>query len=86
MSVRAPGGGPPLAALRLPPGPFPMDFEITTANAIAMGGAPRPFPDTLMLSVRVDRDGDPISKAPDEPSATVPNAIKGSTDLKLTLR
>jgi len=86
VSVRAPGGGPPLAALRLPPGPFPMDFEITTANAIAMGGAPRPFPDTLMLSVRVDRDGDPISKAPDEPSATVPNAIKGSTDLKLTLR
>jgi cytochrome c-type biogenesis protein CcmH len=86
VSVRAPGGGPPLAALRLPPGPFPMDFEITTANAIAMGGAPRPFPDALMLSVRIDRDGDPISKAPDEPSATVPNATKGSTDLKLTLR
>jgi len=86
VSVRAPGGGPPLAALRLPPGPFPMDFQVTTANAIAMGGAPRPFPDTMLLSVRIDKDGDPISKATGEPTATVPNAAKGSTDLKLTLQ
>jgi len=63
-----------------------MDFQVTTANAIAMGGAPRPFPDTMLLSVRIDKDGDPISKATGEPTATVPNAAKGSTDLKLTLQ
>jgi len=86
VSVRAPGGGPPLAALRLAPGPFPMDFQVTTANAIAMGGAPRPFPETLLLSVRIDKDGDPISKDPSEPTATIPAAKKGTSDLKLTLR
>jgi tetratricopeptide (TPR) repeat protein len=62
VSLRALGGGPPLAAKRLAPGPFPMELSLTTADAIAMGGAPRPFPDRMKLSVRIDRDGNPMTK------------------------
>jgi len=86
VSVKSLQGGPPLAALRLTPGPFPMDFKVTTSDAIAMGGAPRPFPETMLLSVRIDKDGDPISKEPGEPKANVLDAVKGTTDLKLTLK
>ncbi len=86
VSVKAPEGGPPLAALKLPPGPFPMDFQVTTGHAISMGAEPRPFPEKMLLTVRIDEDGNPMSKDPTEPTVTVTDAKKGSADLKLTLK
>lgn len=86
VSLRAPEGGPPLAAKRLSPGPFPKAFEITTADAIAMGGQPRPFPATMNLTIRIDRDGNAMTKEPDEPAAEMKNVGKGSRDLELRLQ
>lgn len=86
VSVRDPAGGPPLAALRLPPGPFPLDFVVTPSNAIAMGGAPRPFPDVVSVSIRLDGDGDPMTRAEGEPSALLQGVARGTGDLAVTLR
>jgi hypothetical protein len=85
VSVRSPAGGPPLAALKLPMGEWPRAFEVTTANAIAMGGRPRPFPDTLRVVVTIDGDGNPMSK--DDVVATVdlPTVTKGEEALSVTL-
>jgi hypothetical protein len=84
VSVRAPTGGPPLAALKLPAGPFPLDFEVTTADAIAMGGGVRPFTDQLKLVVRIDNDGNAMTRD-DEPEVTLDSVDKGTTGLVLTL-
>lgn len=85
VSVRDPAGGPPLAALRLPPGPFPVSFQVTTADALAMGGAPRPFPANLDVQVRIDADGDPMTRE-DEPTASLSGVAKGSTGLQVELQ
>lgn len=85
VSVRDPAGGPPLAALRLPPGPFPLSFRVTTADALAMGGTARPFPDTLALSVRIDTDGDPTTRD-GEPLAEIETVALGTEGLELQLR
>ena len=83
VSVRDPAGGPPLAAKRIPDPSFPMTVEIRGSDAIAMGGAPRPFPPTLSLSARLDGDGNAMTRE-DLPQASQPAATKGS-DLSLTL-
>ncbi len=84
LSVRSPEGGPPLAAKRLPVGEFPVRFEITTADAISMGGAPRPFPATMSLNARLDADGNAMTKE-DLASAGAGGVAKGATGLELTL-
>jgi hypothetical protein len=61
IAVRDPAGGPPLAALKRP-ARFPQDFKITSADAIAMGGQPRPFPARVKLVIRVDTDGNAMTR------------------------
>lgn len=75
---------PPLAAIQLPPGPFPMAFSITEANKLAMGGD-RPIPATVILTVRLDADGNAMP-APTDPVAKMPNVASGTTGLSLTLK
>lgn len=84
ISMRDPAGGPPLGAVKLPPGPFPMDFQVTAANLISMGGA-RPVPGKVNLQVRLDLDGNAMSKDPSEPSVTLEAVEKGSTGLEVAL-
>ncbi len=63
VSLKGVGGrGPPIAAQRLPAGPFPMSFELTDANVVAMGGQKRPVPETFVLKVTLDADGNPMQK------------------------
>ena len=76
-------GGPPLAALKLSPGPFPLSFELTTDQVMPMFRA-QPLPDALSLGFRLDGDGDAITKVPGEPAATV-ETTTGTTDLAVTL-
>lgn len=85
VSVKDPAGGPPLAALKLPPGPFPVAFTVTTANAIAMGGA-RPFPPVVAVTVRIDADGNPMTRSDAEPAATMASVALGSTGLTFDLK
>ena len=72
VSVKDPANpGPPLAAKQLPPGPFPLAFELSEADVVQMGAAPRAMPATVALTVRFDMDGNAMSKDPSEPMATL---------------
>jgi cytochrome c-type biogenesis protein CcmH/NrfG len=58
-ALRAPvSGGPPLAAARFARFKFPMDFALTAANMPMSGD----WPDEFWMRVRIDADGDPMSK------------------------
>jgi hypothetical protein len=57
--ARSQQGGPPLAVKRLPAGPFPVDFEIGPQDAMMAG---RPFAGPILLSARIDTDGDPMTR------------------------
>ncbi|MEZ4322655.1 MAG: hypothetical protein R3F61_34630 [Myxococcota bacterium] len=79
--------GPPIAAKKLPPGPYPLTFSITEADKIGMGGpmGNRPIPDTVQLSLRLDEDGNAFTKGPDDPEIVL-DVTKGTTGLELTLK
>ena len=53
---------PPLAVTRLDAGKFPASFVITNAN-LMVGEAPKPGA-KILIEARLDKDGDPITKAP----------------------
>jgi hypothetical protein len=85
VSVKDPANpGPPLAAKQLPAGPFPMSFTLTDADVVQMGAGPRPMPATVALTVRLDTDGNAMSKDPTDPIATL-ETPSASKDLALTL-
>jgi len=83
VSVRAKDGPPmPIAAVRLPPGPFPLDFELTEANRPMKTGLS--VPDTFEVKVTLDVDGDPMSRTEGDRSATV-TATKGARGVAIDL-
>jgi tetratricopeptide (TPR) repeat protein len=84
ISVSNPSGGPPLAAQRLAPGPFPMAFSITEEHRIRMGGD-QPLPAVVNLTFRIDRDGDAMTRDPDMPLATMRGLSVGSDELFVEL-
>lgn len=85
VSLRPAAGGPPVAALKLGPGPFPMDFAVTTADVLPMAGN-RPLPDAFLLVARLDSDGDPLSRPETDPAAEAAGVSKGAEGLTLTLK
>ena len=85
VSLRDPAGGPPLGAVKLPAGPFPLAFEVTTANLIQMGGA-RPIPAAVDLKVRIDVDGNPMTQEPGMPVAEQKGVAKGTTGVAIALQ
>jgi cytochrome c-type biogenesis protein CcmH len=85
VSIRDPAGGPPLAALKLDPGPFPMAFRVTTADRIAMGG-PRPMPTLVDISARLDMDGNAATRADTEPQRLIAGVATGADGLQIELR
>lgn len=82
VSLRDPAGGPPIAALRLPP-ELPTDIVVTRANMISMGGPPRPLPEQVVVTVRLDLDGNPMTK--DGPAAEPVTIVPGTSDLVFVL-
>lgn len=83
ISLKSPSGGPPFAAIRRTNVSFPYAFELTSGDLIPMM-AGRPLPDSLSLSVRLDKDGDPMSND-GEPQATLA-VTKGTTGVAVTLQ
>jgi hypothetical protein len=84
VSVKDPSHpGPPLAAKKLPPGPFPMTFSLGDADVMPMGGG-RAMPANVTLTVTLDGDGDAMSKDPADPKAVVETASE-KADLKVDL-
>jgi hypothetical protein len=81
--ARSPGGGPPLAVKRLPPGPFPIAFEIGAADAMIAG---RPFAGPISLSARIDADGDPLTRGESDLAAAHAEALEpGAAAVDLVL-
>jgi cytochrome c-type biogenesis protein CcmH len=75
-------GGPPLAVKRVTPPAFPLTYELTEKD-VMMGG---PFDGEVELTVRVDKDGDAMSKNPGDLFGKSAAAIKvGDTAANLTI-
>jgi len=82
VSLRVPGRrGPPLAAKKLPPGPFPLSFTLTPADRPMARGA---VPDAFDVKITLDVDGNPMSKSPEDLEAVV-SGTRGQRDLSATL-
>lgn len=86
VSVKNPEGGPPLAAVQLPNGPFPMPFEVRTSDLLAMGGVEPELPEAFVLSARLDQDGNATTKVDGEPAAEQSGVAVGTEGLTLTLQ
>jgi len=87
VSLRSPGGGPPLAAKKMRAADLPGPFTITSADRISMGGAPGPLPASVNVSVRLDadNDGNAFTKTPLDPSAMKEGVAPGTTGLAVQL-
>jgi cytochrome c-type biogenesis protein CcmH len=68
-------GGPPAAVKRLPPGPFPMTVNLSSADSM-LGG---PLPEKLRIEARIDSDGNAMTKEAGDPSASADNVTPGAT-------
>jgi hypothetical protein len=81
--ARSASGGPPLAVKRLVPGAFPTSFEIGPQDAMMEG---RPFEGAILLSARIDADGDPLTRGPEDLAASVDSPVEpGASGVELTL-
>ena len=81
--ARSPGGGPPLAVRRLPAGPFPLEFEIGPGDVMMPG---RTFEGPILLSARLDRYGDALTREAADLAASLPGSVHpGATGLVLEL-
>ncbi len=82
VSLRDPARrGPPLAAKRLPAGPFPMEFTVTEADRPMANGD---VPATFQLKVTLDIDGNPMAKSPEDLEGVV-EGKKGATGVHVAL-
>jgi len=83
LTVREAGSrlGAPIAAQRLSVSTFPMRFSIGQEHS--MQG--RPFPDSSRIEVRIDSDGDPLTKDPKDLTASADEVRKGASGLTLSL-
>jgi hypothetical protein len=73
--------GPPLAVKRMVASSFPMPFELSSADSM-MGSE---LPDKIRLEVRLDGDGNAMSKDPSDPQAVLEEVAVGSDALHLVL-
>ena len=75
--------GPPVAVKRLPIFNFPQPFQIGAADAM-MGGT---MPEQISLSVRLDSDGNVISKHPDDLMGAVAEPVAlGARNVTIQLK
>lgn len=74
--------GPPLAAQRLPAGPFPVHFAIGPGDAMIAGTS---FPERVTVEARLDRDGDPLTTGPGDWTARSGPVEPGAEGVRLEL-
>lgn len=73
--------GPPLAVKRVATPTFPLTFELNEGD-VMMGG---PFEGDVSLTVRVDKDGDAMSKNPGDLVGKAPGVKVGDTAANVTI-
>lgn len=82
--ARGPEPGPPLAVKRLPAGPFPLEFSLGAGDVMIPG---REFRGPIVLSARLDLDGNPLTREPGGLAAQLDAPVEpGTSDLELVLR
>jgi hypothetical protein len=77
-----PGTGSLLAAQRLEAGDFPLAFELGARDAMMPGTA---FEGQVNITVRVDKDGDPLTRRRGDVYGQLANVRVGTHDLVLRL-
>ncbi|HEY0838797.1 MAG TPA: tetratricopeptide repeat protein [Vulgatibacter sp.] len=84
VTVRQAGvtAGPPVAAKRIPAGDFPLAVSIGGSDTM-MG---QPMPESVSLEARIDRDGNAMTKDPDDPVARADGIRAGGEPVRLVLR
>jgi tetratricopeptide (TPR) repeat protein len=84
VTIRAAGvaSGPPVAVQRFSAASLPGAFAITSADSM-MG---QELPERVRIDVRLDSDGDPMTRAATDPSASIDDVKLGSTGLRLVLK
>ncbi|MCZ6463774.1 MAG: hypothetical protein O7A09_05510 [Proteobacteria bacterium] len=81
--VRSGAAGPPLAVKRLAPGPFPIAFRIGPSDVMIQG---REFSGSVTLTARLDRDGNPLTRGPDDLYGSAAGPVApGSTGISILL-
>jgi len=73
--------GPPSAVKRIPATNFPITVTISEKDSMAGEG----LPGLVRIDARVDRDGDPLSKDPQDPAATEENVRPGGSQVLMVL-
>ena len=73
--------GPPIAVRRIALGPFPLEAQISSNDS--MSG--EPLPDKVHIEVRLDSDGNPMTKSPTDLNASMDNVVVGQA-ITLTLK
>ena len=74
--------GPPTLVKRIASPKFPIAFELTDRDLMMKGMV---VPQELTVQVRLDQDGDAISRMPGDLSGLVEGVKMGAKDLKITL-
>jgi hypothetical protein len=84
VTIRAAGvtSGPPVAVQRFSAASLPGAFAITSADSM-MG---QELPERVRIDARLDPDGDPMTRAATDPSASLDDVKLGSTGLRLVLK
>lgn len=81
--VRSGAGGPPLAVKRMPAGSFPMAFRVGPSDVMMQG---REFAGEMSLTVRLDRDGDPLTRTEEDWTGAAPGPVRpGSSGISIKL-
>lgn len=75
------GGGPPVAVTRLIAGQFPTPFQVSAANSM-MGDD---LPDTMTIEVRVDLDGNAMTRDEGAPTGLAESVASGSSSVNIVL-
>lgn len=81
ISARPAAGGPPLAVKRLGRVSFPYRFELTENDRMMEG---TDFAGDVLLAIRLDQDGDPLSRQEGDFAATA-NVSVGDVAIELEL-
>lgn len=81
--ARRPGGQrPPVAVARLQGNRYPMEFTLGDGDRM-LGGD---WPDALDVEVRLDRDGDPMTRDPEDLTGRAPAPVRtGSRNVRIEL-
>jgi cytochrome c-type biogenesis protein CcmH len=84
IARRGEGAGPPLAVRKLDASRFPVEFSIGASDVMIPGLR---FEGDIVLTARLDRDGNPMTRDPADLSGALPDRVQpGATGVEIVLK